>query len=280
MRFRSADRRVTAEEIKRFAAEFDPQPYHLDEEAAKATPLKGLAASGWHTAAIAMRLMTDARPFGPHPLLGIGVDELRWLAPVRPGDVIHLEGEVIELVASRTPAVIVSASGMATGGRVLHHLKRVLPDTRNTVLFVGYQAPGTRGRALVEGAQEVKIHGQFIPVSARVERIDSMSAHADCPEILRWLRGFTAPPAMTYIVHGEPPGMQALQAAIARELGADAASAFGAGFGGSVWALVPNEEAGAFAERWAAHYHRAHPEAVPVRTLVTRPGAPAHRVTD
>ena len=79
MRFRSADRRVTAEEIKRFAAEFDPQPYHLDEEAAKATPLKGLAASGWHTAAIAMRLMTDARPFGPHPLLGIGVDELRWL---------------------------------------------------------------------------------------------------------------------------------------------------------------------------------------------------------
>jgi len=102
MRFRSADRRVTAEEIKRFAAEFDPQPYHLDEEAAKATPLKGLAASGWHTAAIAMRLMTDARPFGPHPLLGIGVDELRWLAPVRPGDVIHLEGEVIELLPSRT----------------------------------------------------------------------------------------------------------------------------------------------------------------------------------
>jgi metallo-beta-lactamase family protein len=126
-----------------------------------------------------------------------------------------------ELVASRTPAVIVSASGMATGGRVLHHLKRVLPDARNTVLFVGYQAPGTRGRALVEGAQEVRIHGQFIPVSARVERIDSMSAHADCPEILRWLRGFTAPPATTYVVHGEPRGMQALQAAITRELGPD-----------------------------------------------------------
>jgi acyl dehydratase len=102
MRFRSPEKRVTVEEIKRFAAEFDPQPYHLDEEAAKATPLKGLAASGWHTAAIAMRLMTDTRPFGPHPLLGIGVDELRWLAPVRPGDVIHLEGEVIELLPSRT----------------------------------------------------------------------------------------------------------------------------------------------------------------------------------
>ena len=99
--FGSGTRRVSTDDIKRFAAEFDPQPYHLDEEAAKATPLKGLAASGWHTAAIAMRLMTDARPFGPHPLLGIGVDELRWLAPVRPGDVIHLEGEVIELLPSR-----------------------------------------------------------------------------------------------------------------------------------------------------------------------------------
>jgi acyl dehydratase len=102
MRFRSAERRVTAEAIKRFAAEFDPQAYHLDEEAAKATPLKGLAASGWHTAAIVMRLMTDARPFGPHPLLGLGVDDLRWLAPVRPGDALHLEGEVIELLPSAT----------------------------------------------------------------------------------------------------------------------------------------------------------------------------------
>ena len=102
MRFRSAEMRVTAEDIKRFAAAFDPQPYHLDEEAAKGTALKGLAASGWHTAAIAMRLMTDARPFGPHPLLGLGVDGLRWLAPVRPGDAIHLEGEVIELLPSAT----------------------------------------------------------------------------------------------------------------------------------------------------------------------------------
>ena len=112
MRFRSADRRVTAEEIKRFAAEFDPQLYHLDEEAAKATPLKGLAASA-ASAAIAMRLMTDARPFGPYPLLGIGVDELRWLLPVRPGDVIHLEGEVIELLPSRTkPQGIARVDGL------------------------------------------------------------------------------------------------------------------------------------------------------------------------
>jgi acyl dehydratase len=102
MRFKTADKLVTREDIKRFASEFDPQPFHLDEAAAERTPLKGLAASGWHTAAIAMRLMTDARPFGPHPLFGIGVDELRWLAPVRPGDVIHLEGEVVELTPSKT----------------------------------------------------------------------------------------------------------------------------------------------------------------------------------
>jgi acyl dehydratase len=102
MRFKSADKLVTREDIKRFAAEFDPQPYHLDEAAAEKTPLQGLAASGWHTAAIVMRLATDARPFGPHPLLGIGVDELRWLAPVRPGDALHIEGEVVELTPSKT----------------------------------------------------------------------------------------------------------------------------------------------------------------------------------
>jgi acyl dehydratase len=102
MRFKSPDKLVTREDIKRFAAEFDPQPYHLDEVAAARSPLKGLAASGWHTAAVAMRLALEARPFGPHPLLGLGVDELRWLAPVRPGDVIHLEGEVTEMTPSRT----------------------------------------------------------------------------------------------------------------------------------------------------------------------------------
>jgi acyl dehydratase len=102
MRFKSAEKLVTREDIKRFAAEFDPQPYHLDEAAAEKTPLQGLAASGWHTAAIVMRLATDVRPFGPHPLLGIGVDELRWLAPVRPDDALHIEGEVVELTPSKT----------------------------------------------------------------------------------------------------------------------------------------------------------------------------------
>ena len=102
MRFKSSDKQVTREEIKRFASEFDPQPYHLDEKAAERTPLKGLAASGWHTAAIAMRLAVEVRPFGPHPLLGLGVDELRWLAPVRPDDVVHIEGEVVEFTPSTT----------------------------------------------------------------------------------------------------------------------------------------------------------------------------------
>jgi acyl dehydratase len=114
MRFKSPDKLVTREDIKRFAAEFDPQPYHLDEAAAARSPLKGLAASGWHTAAMAMRLALETRPFGPHPLLGLGVDELRWLAPVRPGDVIHLEGEVTEMTPSRTrPQGIVRVKWMA-----------------------------------------------------------------------------------------------------------------------------------------------------------------------
>ena len=102
MHFRSSEKVVMREDIKRFATEFDPQPFHLDEAAAEQTVFKGLAASGWHTAAIAMRLAVELRPFGPHPLLGLGVDELRWLAPVRPGDTLHLEGEVIELTPSKT----------------------------------------------------------------------------------------------------------------------------------------------------------------------------------
>jgi acyl dehydratase len=102
MRFKSGEATVTTDDIKRFASEFDAQPFHLDEAAAEKSVFKGLAASGWHTAAIAMKLSLQARPFGPHPLLGAGVDDLRWLKPVRPGDTLHLEGEVIELVPSRS----------------------------------------------------------------------------------------------------------------------------------------------------------------------------------
>jgi acyl dehydratase len=102
MRFKSGETEVTESDIKRFASEFDPQPMHLDDTAAQNTIFKGLAASGWHTAAIAMNLAVQIRPFGPHPLVGLGVDDLRWMAPVRAGDVLHLEGEVVSLTPSRT----------------------------------------------------------------------------------------------------------------------------------------------------------------------------------
>lgn len=102
MRFKSGEVSVTKEDIKQFAAEFDPQPFHLDEVAAEKTAFNGLAASGWHTAAIAMSLSVQVRPFGPHPLIGLGVDNLRWMKLVRPGDLLHIEGEVVELTPSRT----------------------------------------------------------------------------------------------------------------------------------------------------------------------------------
>lgn len=120
---------------------------------------------------------------------------------------------------SSAPSIVISASGMATGGRVLHHLARALPDPRNTVLFAGYQAAGTRGRTLKDGAKFTRIHGQEVPVRAKMVAIDSMSAHADSNEILRWLGGFTRPPGLTCLVHGEPGPMDVLKARIERELG-------------------------------------------------------------
>lgn len=117
------------------------------------------------------------------------------------------------------PKVIISASGMATGGRVLHHLKAYGPDPRNTVLFSGYQAAGTRGQALIGGAREVKIHGQWIPIRAEVANLPMLSAHADVDEILRWLSGFERPPTRTFIVHGEGGGPIGLKARIEEDLG-------------------------------------------------------------
>jgi metallo-beta-lactamase family protein len=132
--------------------------------------------------------------------------------------IIATPQESAALTASREPAIVIAASGMATGGRVLHHLMAGLPDPKNTVLFVGYQAAGTRGRILADGAKQVKLLGQIVPVHARVERLDSMSAHADAAEIMRWLSNFKRPPAMTYLVHGEPVALAALAARIQREL--------------------------------------------------------------
>jgi metallo-beta-lactamase family protein len=123
------------------------------------------------------------------------------------------------LTASPRPAVVISASGMATGGRVLHHMKAALPDPRNTVLFVGYQSAGTRGRHLVDGAREVKIHGHFVPVQARIAKIDSMSAHADRNEILRWLGTLPAAPRRLCLVHGEPGPMDTLKGHVEQRLG-------------------------------------------------------------
>ncbi len=112
------------------------------------------------------------------------------------------------------PAIVISSSGMATGGRVLHHLKAALPDPRNTVLLVGFQAAGTRGRQLVDGAQTVKIHGQMIPVARprREDRLDvGPRGFAGDPALARRLH---APAAQTFLVHGEPVAMEALQASI------------------------------------------------------------------
>ena len=119
-----------------------------------------------------------------------------------------------DVVESRGPAIVISASGMATGGRVLHHLAAALPDPRNTVLFVGYQAEGTRGRSLLEGARSVKIHGMMVSVAAHIAKVDSMSAHADSREIARWLDTFKTPPKQIYLVHGEPAVQDVLKKAI------------------------------------------------------------------
>jgi metallo-beta-lactamase family protein len=123
-----------------------------------------------------------------------------------------------DLVASRQPAIVISSSGMATGGRVLRHLAATVTNPKNTVLFVGYQAAGTRGRLLTDGAKEIKLLGRTYPVAARIERIDSMSAHADYSEIMRWLSGFTRAPRMTYLVHGDPVALTALAERITSEL--------------------------------------------------------------
>jgi metallo-beta-lactamase family protein len=117
------------------------------------------------------------------------------------------------------PAIIISASGMATGGRVLHHLEKYLPDPASTVVFVGYQAAGTRGRRLQDGEQEIRVHGQTVPVRARIESIGSLSAHADAAELMRWLGGFKRPPRTTFIVHGERDSANALRDKIEKEMG-------------------------------------------------------------
>jgi metallo-beta-lactamase family protein len=138
------------------------------------------------------------------------------------GRAIHVVGDVQESKRLNTregPMIIISASGMATGGRVVHHIKAFAPDPKNTILFAGYQVPGTRGAALVAGARSVKIHGEYVPVNAEVAAMNNLSAHADADEIMAWLRTFRTPPRKTFITHGEPAAADALRHRIEEELG-------------------------------------------------------------
>jgi len=128
--------------------------------------------------------------------------------------IVNSVEESKQLNDMRYPAVIISASGMASGGRVLHHLKAFAPDQRNSILFAGFQAAGTRGAAMVAGARSVKIHGQQVPIRAEVAQLDSLSAHADRDELLAWIGALPSAPQRVFVTHGEPVAADALRQAI------------------------------------------------------------------
>ncbi|MBS0282622.1 MAG: MBL fold metallo-hydrolase [Proteobacteria bacterium] len=130
---------------------------------------------------------------------------------------VHSAEESKALTANPMAKVIISASGMATGGRVLHHLRHYAPDPRNAILFTGFQAGGTRGAAMVAGADSIKMFGGYVPVRAMVHNLSMLSAHADRDELLRWTSGFRERPRTTFIVHGEPQGADALRLALAEQ---------------------------------------------------------------
>lgn len=123
--------------------------------------------------------------------------------------------------AASGPQIIISASGMATGGRVLHHLKRFLPDPNSTVLLVGYQSAGTRGRSLEDGASELKLHGRYVPVRARIRKLDGLSAHADYAELLDWLEASQVRPRRVFVTHGEPGAADAFRRRLVERFGFD-----------------------------------------------------------
>jgi metallo-beta-lactamase family protein len=124
-----------------------------------------------------------------------------------------------ELDEREGPMIIISASGMATGGRVLHHLRKLAPDANNTILFTGFQAEGTRGRSIVQGAESVKIHGIEVPIHAEVASLDNLSAHADRDELLTWMSHLTSAPKKVFVTHGEESASEALKAAIEEKFG-------------------------------------------------------------
>ncbi len=127
----------------------------------------------------------------------------------------------VEINELKRPHVVISASGMVTGGRILHHLARRLPDPRCTVVFVGFQAPGTRGELILSGRPSIKIHGRDVEIKCRIEKFEQFSDHADYEEILGWLSHFRRPPRRTFLVHGEPPAAEALREKIVQKYGWD-----------------------------------------------------------
>jgi len=140
---------------------------------------------------------------------------LQW-----PGFTFALTSEDSKKInATNYPAIIVSSSGMVTGGRILHHLTQRLPDPKNTVIFIGFQAPGTRGFMIKSGVPEVRIFSDTVPIRAEIATLEQFSDHADTPELLEWLRTFTRKPATTYLVHGEPSASSLLRDAMQKELG-------------------------------------------------------------
>jgi metallo-beta-lactamase family protein len=140
--------------------------------------------------------------------------------PFDPGHLVEIHDveESKALARNDFPSIIVSASGMATGGRVLHHLARLLPDRRNAVILPGYQAAGTRGRLLAEGATELKLLGRYVRVRARVVALGSFSIHADADELVRWVATASPPPETVYVVHGEGEASAALRDRLEDEL--------------------------------------------------------------
>ncbi|MFA5138470.1 MAG: MBL fold metallo-hydrolase [Elusimicrobiota bacterium] len=149
----------------------------------------------------------------------IGADVLEGSIRLRQTRLVRSSEESKGLNRMDGPAIILSASGMATGGRILHHLKNRLPDANNLVLLAGYQAEGTRGRSLQEGAAVVKIHGEEVPVRARVATVNGISAHGDSNELLRWLSTCPRPPKRLFLAHGEASQLKALADKVKRELG-------------------------------------------------------------
>ena len=136
------------------------------------------------------------------------------------GDIryVRTSQESKALTANPIPKIIVSASGMATGGRVLHHLEHYAPDPKNSILFAGFQAGGTRGAAMVAGADRIKMYGGYVPVRAKVHNLSMLSAHADQDELLRWAGGFKSAPKTTFVVHGEPQSADTLRRKLEEEL--------------------------------------------------------------